>query len=282
VLGADLATPILVAPTAMHRFACPDGELATARGAADAGTVMVVSMASTTSVEDVAAAAPDAPRWVQCYLLRDRARTRALVERARDSGYEAIVLCVDGAGVAHPAPATAGSLELPPSFEFPNLSRGDLPSMLHDFDPAVVFDDIDTIAEWGGGLPVIVKGVLRGVDARRCMDAGAAAVIVSNHGGRTLDGMIATARALPEVLEKVDGAGEVYVDGGIRSGTDVVRALALGARAVFVGRPVLWGLAIGGADGAIGVLEALRADLVRAMAFCGAASLDDLSPDLLA
>ena len=204
-----------------------------------------------------------------------------LVERARDSGYEAVVLCVDGAGVAHPAPATAGALELPPSFEFPNLGRGDLASMIHDFDAAVTFDDIALIAEWGGGLPVIVKGVLRGDDARRCMDAGAAAVIVSNHGGRTLDGTVPTARALPEVLEKVDGAGEVYVDGGIRDGTDVVRALALGARAVLVGRPVLRGLAVG-ADGARGVLEALRADLVRAMAFCGAASLDGLSPDLLA
>ncbi len=286
VLGIPVATPVLVAPTAMHRFACEEGESATARAAAAAGTVMVVSMAATTSLEDVAAAAPGAPRWQQMYMIRDRGRTRALAGRARDAGYQAIVATVDGAAVTRRRRLPGGGLQPPDWFRFPNLASADAPDdanlmgMVSDFDPSVTFDDLARFHEWSG-LPVVVKGVIRGDDAVTCLDAGAAAIAVSNHGGRILDGCIATADALPDVVDAVAGRAEVYVDGGVRNGGDVLKALALGARAVMVGRPVVWGLAIGGEAGAAAVIEQLTDELARAMALCGAAQVHGLTPDLV-
>jgi 4-hydroxymandelate oxidase len=286
VLDIGVAAPILVAPTAMHRFFCEDGEKATARAAATAATVYIVSMAATTSFEDVAAVAPDAPRWAQMYMLADRGRTRALAERARDAGYRAIVASVDGAAVPTRRRTVQASLTPPEWFRFPNLASDDDPdtadvmTLVEDFDTSVTFDDLASFADWSG-LPVVVKGVLRGDDAARCVGAGAAAVAVSNHGGRTLDGVIATAHALPEVVDAVAGRAEVYVDGGIRSGVDVAKALSIGARAVLTGRPVLWGLAIGGERGAHHVLTVLGDQFAKAMAFCGAATVGELTPDLL-
>jgi len=286
VLGRRLATPVAIAPTAMHRFACEEGEAATARAAAAVGTLMVVSMASNTALEDVARAAPGAPRWQQMYMLRDRGRTRALCERARDAGYDAIVASVDGAAVTERRRLPGGGLRPPAFFRFPNLAPADAPDdadlmgLVSDFDPSVTFDDLQRFREWSG-LPVVVKAVLRGDDAAACVDAGAAAVTVSNHGGRILDGCIATADALPEVVDAVAGRAEVYVDGGVRNGVDVLKGLALGARAVMVGRPVVWGLAVGGEAGAAAVLAQLTAELGRAMALCGAATLDAIDADLL-
>jgi 4-hydroxymandelate oxidase len=287
VLGTPIETPILVAPTAMHRFFHPDGELATARAAATAGTVFVASMAATTSVEDIAAAAPTGHRWAQMYLLRDRGRTRALAERARDAGYTAIVASVDGSAVGRGgARAGAGSLAPPEWVRYPNLASpddantSDIMRLVSDFDPSVTFDDLASFGEWSG-LPVVVKGVLRADDAATAVSAGAAAIAVSNHGGRIFDGVAATADVLPEIVAAVDGRGEVYVDGGIRSGTDVARALALGATAVMTGRPVLWGLVVAGEAGATSVLGLLRAELEAAMAFCGAPTVGQLTRDLV-
>jgi len=286
VLGAPVAAPVLLAPTAMHRFVHDEGERATARAAARAGVVYVVSMAATTSLEDVAAAAPGAPRWAQMYMLRDRGRTKALAERARDAGYSAIVASVDGAAVPRRSRLEGGALVPPAWFRFPNLAKpddadsSDLMGMVSDFDPATTFEDLALFAEWSG-LPVVVKGVMRGDDAVLCLDAGAAAIAISNHGGRTLDGVAATAEVLPEVVEAVDGRAEVYVDGGIRSGVDVLRALCLGARAVMIGRPVLWGLAVGGEDGAAEVVTHLADELVRAMALCGRDRVERVGTDLL-
>jgi 4-hydroxymandelate oxidase len=289
LLGTPVATPVVVAPTAMHRFVHDAGERATARAAARCGALYVVSMAATTSIEDVAAAAPDAPRWAQMYMLRDRGRTRALAERAGAAGYLAVVASVDGGAVHRRAHLGAGLMP-PDDFRFPNLAapdesdRSDLMAMVSDFDPTVTFADLARFGEWSG-LPVVVKGVMRGDDARACLDHGAAAVAVSNHGGRTLDGLAATADVLPEVVEAVAGRAEVYVDGGIRSGVDVLRARCLGARAVMVGRPVLWGLALDGEAGAAGVLDHLTEELARAMAMCGFATLapgpDGPGPDAL-
>ncbi|MDQ1429633.1 MAG: 4-hydroxymandelate oxidase, partial [Actinomycetota bacterium] len=288
VLGTTVTTPILVAPTAMHRFFTDDGELATARAAADVGTVYVVSMAATTSVEDVAAAAPDGLRWAQMYMLRDRGRTRALAERANAAGYRAIVASVDGASVGRGiASASAGRLSPPEWVRYPNLASpadadsSDIMRMVSDFDPSVSFDDLASFGEWSG-LPVVVKGLLRADDAVRAVDAGAAAIAVSNHGGRVLDGVAATADVLPAVVDAVGGRAEVYVDGGIRSGTDVVKALALGARAVMVGRPVLWGLVVGGRSGAAAVLGILATQFESAMACCGVPRVDELTRDLVA
>src|SRR5690349_17085194 len=287
VLGTRVPTPILVAPTAMHRFFTADGELATARAAADVGTVYVVSMAATHSVEDVAAVAPAAPRWAQMYMLRDRGRTRALAERAAAAGYAAIVASVDGAAVGRGiASASAGRLVPPEWMRYPNLASeddtdsSDIMRLVSDFDPSLTFDDLASFGDWSG-LPVVVKGLLRADDAARAVDAGAAAIAVSNHGGRVLDGIAATADVLPDVVDAVSGRAEVYVDGGIRTGVDVVKALALGARAVMVGRPVLWGLCVGGARGAAQVLELLGTEFEAALAFCGAAAVDELSRDLV-
>jgi len=286
VLGTAVSAPVLIAPTAMHRFVHDEGERATARAAARAGVVYVVSMAATTSLEDVAAAAPDAPRWAQMYMLRDRGRTQALAERAAAAGYTAIVASVDGAAVPRRSRLKGGALVPPDWFRFPNLAGPDDPDstdlmgMVSDFDPATTFEDLGRFAEWSG-LPVVVKGVMRGDDAVLCLDGGAAAIAVSNHGGRTLDGVAATAEVLPEVVEAVDGRAEVYVDGGIRSGVDVLRALCLGARAVMIGRPVLWGLAVDGEDGAAEVVTQLADELGRAMALCGRDRVERVGTDLL-
>jgi len=287
VLGTRVATPILVAPTAMHRFFTADGELATARAAAEVGTVYVVSMAATHSVEDVAEAARGGVRWAQMYMLRDRGRTRALAERAAAAGYGAIVASVDGAAVGRGiASASAGRLVPPEWMRYPNLApegdadSSDIMRLVTDFDPSITFDDLTLFGEWSG-LPVVVKGLLRPDDAAHAVDAGASAIVVSNHGGRVLDGIAATADVLPHVVDAVKGRAEVYVDGGIRTGVDVVKALALGARAVMVGRPVLWGLCVDGATGAAEVLTTLGTELEAALAFCGAVSIDELSRDLV-
>jgi 4-hydroxymandelate oxidase len=180
-----------------------------------------------------------------------------------------------------------GVFTVPPDLPLPNLDVADpgredrvLGTLVAGFDAAVTFDDLACFREWSG-LPVVVKGVVRGDDARRCIDSGASAVSVSNHGGRQLGHCVATARALPWVVDAVDGRGEVYVDGGIRSGTDIVKALALGARAVLIGRPILWGLAAGGEDGAEAVIRELTDQLARALAFCGASEPGYVARDLL-
>jgi 4-hydroxymandelate oxidase len=286
VLGIPIASPVLVAPTAMHGLFHPDGELATARAAAAHGTILVLSIVSSTSLEDVAAAAPDARRWMQLYLQRDRARSRALVERAVAHGYGAIVLTVDSPVVSRRPRNERNAFNVPPDMRLPNLMAPedgpDIYALVAAYDPAVTFDDIATVASWADGLPVVVKGVLRGDDAARCVQAGAAAVIVSNHGGRQLDTVVPTAHALADVVSAVDGGAEVYVDGGIRSGVDVLKALALGARAVLVGRPVVWGLSVDGATGGQAVLDELAADLARSMAFCGVTEPAAITDDLLA
>lgn len=289
VLGADVAFPVLVAPTAYHRLAHDEGEVATARGAAAAGTLMCVSTLATVAVDDVAAAVPDAPRWFQLYVRTDRGWTAELAQRAAASGYRALVLTVDAVVIGHRRRDERNRFTLPAGTEMANVGApppsvdgsGLVAYASDEFDRGLVPDDIGWLAEVSG-LPVLVKGIHRGDDAARAVDAGAAGVVVSNHGGRQLDTAVASADALPEVAEAVGDRAEVYVDGGIRRGTDVVKAVALGARAVLVGRPVVWGLATGGAAGVRSVLEQLRDELVRAMTLCGAASLDDLTSDLVA
>jgi 4-hydroxymandelate oxidase len=278
VLGEPVPHPILVAPTASHRLGHPDGELATARGAAQAGSLMVISTRASVTLEAIAAAAPDAPRWFQVYVMRDRAWTTELVQRAEAAGATALMLTGDTPFVARKRHATKTTL-------LDEITMANRPSVApidqgERHDPSITFEVIAWLRE-RSGLPVIVKGVLRGDDARRCLEAGASAVVVSNHGGRQLDGAVATARALPEVVASVGDDGEVYVDGGIRRGVDVLRALALGARAVLIGRPVLWGLVTGGADGVAAVLQGLRDELHEAAALAGAAAVAEITDDLL-
>jgi 4-hydroxymandelate oxidase len=287
-LGTQLSLPVLVAPVAHQRMVHPEGEIAMARGTAAAGSVMVVSTRSSTALEDVPAAAGDAPRWFQLYVLRDRGWTAELVDRAREAGYGAIVLTVDTPLLGRHLREVRDGFELPADFGMANAPMSTAARAATRYDvsarieqaPDLTFADIGWLAE-RSRLPVVAKGVLRGDDAVSCLDAGATAVIVSNHGGRQLDGAVATAHALPDVVDAVAGRAEVYADGGIRGGTDVLRALALGARAVLVGRPALWGLATGGAEGVRAVLDHLRAELDLAMALSGTPDLAAVGPDLL-
>jgi 4-hydroxymandelate oxidase len=285
VLGVPVSLPVLVGPVAYQRLAHPDGEPATASGAAAAGTLLVVSTQATASLEEIAAVAPGAPRWFQLYVYRDRRIAAGLVRRAAASGYRAVVLTVDVPVPGNRERDRRNRFQLPPGMGLANLTvpeeRVDVVGVARHFDPTVTPEVIGWLAE-ESGLPVVVKGVLRGDDAAACLDAGAAAIVVSNHGGRQLDGAVATAEALAEVVEAVAGRAEVYVDGGIRRGADVVKALALGARAVLIARPVIWGLANGGAAGVEEVLAGYREELERALALCGTPTLATVTPDLLA
>jgi 4-hydroxymandelate oxidase len=289
-LGSGVAAPVLVAPTAYQRMAHDEGEAATARGAAAARSLMIASTLSTVGLEDVAAAAPDAPRWFQMYVHKDRGWSAELMARAVDAGYRALVFTVDLAVLGQRRRDDRNAFTLPDGMEMANVGQA-VPQVdgsglaayaIEQLDPGLTFDDVGWIREQVGQVPVLVKGVLRGDDAVDAVEAGADGIVVSNHGGRQLDTSVATAEVVEEVAAAVGGRAEVYVDGGIRRGTDVVKAVALGARAVLVGRPVLWGLATGGAEGVTAVLDHLRDETARAMALCGAASVEQIERDLVA
>jgi 4-hydroxymandelate oxidase len=289
LVGASMAAPILIAPMAAQRLAHEDGERAMARAAAATGTIMVLSTMSTVPLEEVAAAAPDVPRWFQVYVHRDRAITVDLVGRAAASGYGALVLTVDLPVLGRRRKDEINRFDLPEGMTMANLAvsidamHGSGLAEYSDaaFDPSLTPDDIGWLADLTG-LPVVVKGVVRADDAERCVAAGAAAVIVSNHGGRQMDGAVAAADALPAVADTIAGRVPVLVDGGIRGGYDVLKALALGADAAVVGRPFLWGLAVDGEAGAVAVMRELITELERAMALCGARSLEELDRSLIA
>jgi isopentenyl diphosphate isomerase/L-lactate dehydrogenase-like FMN-dependent dehydrogenase len=275
LLGRERPHPILVAPTGYQRLAHPDGEPATARAAAAHQAIFCLSSLATATQEEVAEAAPDGPRWFQLYVFRDRGVSDELVRTAAAHGYEALVLTVDlpVLGVRDRDVRSGYSIEdavsVVPSLQA--MGREGALRMLDVgelIDPTLTWPDVERFAA-AAGLPVLVKGVLTPEDARLALEHGAAGVIVSNHGGRQLDTVLSGADALPAVVDEVGGEVDVLVDGGVRRGTDVVKALALGARAVLVGRPVVWGLAVGGEDGVRAVLEALAAELRVALALMG-------------
>jgi 4-hydroxymandelate oxidase len=291
VLGTRIAAPLLCAPTAFHRLACADGELATARAAAAAGTVMILSTLSNTRVEDVVAAT-SAPVWFQLYVYKDRGATRGLVERAEAAGCRALVLTVDAPLLGTRERDVRNRFALPPGLRVENLLPAGMAEVVPSegsglaayfaslIEPAITFRDLAWLASLSK-LPLIVKGVVRGDDAAEAVASGARAVVVSNHGGRQLDTSPATLDVLPEVVEAVGGHGEVLLDGGIRRGTDILKAVALGARAVLVGRPILWGLACAGQEGAERVLAILESELDLAMALSGCADVAAMTPDLV-
>ena len=291
ILGAPAAVPVMVAPSAAHAFAHADGEIATAAGARDAGTPLILSMRSSRRLEDVAASLTSGPRgagawwWQQIYVMRDRGVSDEVSRAAADAGARALVLTVDAPVVAR-KPGMATPLLAPTgittAFDGRDWSDDSLKQA-----PDLSGDDIVRLREISG-LPVVAKGVLRGDEAVRCVEAGASAVVVSSHGGRQLDGVVPVPEALPEVADAVaglvgpDGAPvEVYVDGGVRNGRDVLRGLALGARAVLIGRPVLWTLATGGADGVRTWLAALHGEVLETFALAGVRSCDEVGDDLV-
>jgi 4-hydroxymandelate oxidase len=285
VLGTPLTMPVIVAPTAYHVVAHAEGEAETARGVSASGGLMVVTTRATRPLEDIAAEL-SGPWWYQVYVVREHRLTEELVRRAAGLGAKALVLTVDLPYIGfkrrgHFAP-------LSPEQHLVNFGRHLTPGATFEDITASLDQDasinLETIA-WlheVTGLPVLVKGVLRVDDAVACLDAGAAGVVVSNHGGRQLDRAVASAVALPEIVAAVEGRAPVLVDGGIVSGTDVFVALALGASAAMIGRPVLWGLGAAGAAGVQRVLDAYRNELAHAMGLAGVAAISDLGTDLVA
>lgn len=278
VLGRDLPHPIVVAPMAYQKHAHPDGELAMARAAAATDTTIVLSSQTTTSIPDVAAAAPDGRRWFQLYVFRDRAISLDLVAQAREHGYEALVITVDfpvagwrerdrrsGFQVEHPVAINPGGEPMTTE------------QLFAQHDPTLTWDGLAEFAD-AARMPVLLKGILRPDDAERAVAVGAAGVIVSNHGGRQLDTVLSGADALPPIVDAVEGRIDVLVDGGIRRGWDVAKALALGADAVLVGRPLLWGLAREGRQGVEAILRQMLAELDGSLALLGCPRARDLDP----
>ena len=281
VLGTRVSMPILVAPTALHALLTPEGELATARACAAAGTVMCVSSITSRRHDEICAAAPGAPRWQQLYVLEDRGLTEAQLDEAANCGYSAVVLTVDTPLWGRRERDLRLGFRIPAELPLPYVTT-DAASRASGIayvpvSASVTWRDIEWVAE-RARRPVLVKGVLTGEDASLAVEHGAAGVIVSNHGGRQLDGVAASLDALPEVVEAVAGRVPVLMDGGVRRGTDALKALALGARVVLVGRPVLYGLAVGGEAGARDVLELLRDEVVRGLALLGCTRPEDVGP----
>ena len=292
LLGSRLSLPLLTAPCAFNVLAHPDGELGVARAAARAGIGQVLSMQATTTLEDVAATGPGV-RWMQLAVLRDRGITRALVERAEAAGYGSLCLTVDVPVLGRRERDIRNAFRLPTGIEMVNLSpyapaglaEADPQSALARFvgtlfDPALTWDAVDWLCSITK-LPVLAKGVLDGADARRAIEHGARGVMVSNHGGRQLDGISSTCAALPGVVDAVAGEVPITVDGGIRRGTDVIRAVALGATAVLVGRPYLWALAVNGEAGVDTMLGMLRREIEVSLALLGRRSFAEVDRSVL-
>jgi 4-hydroxymandelate oxidase len=274
LLGRRAAQPVIVAPTAFHRLAHPDGELATARAAAKAGLIMVVSMASTVAIEELAETGADL--WFQLYVQPDLGFTEQLVRRAEAAGCAAVMVSVDSPVFGRrERDLRNGFLDLPPGMACAHMDGRPIA-----FRSDLSWDHIDWLRSVST-LPIVLKGVVHPQDARLAIDHGIDALAVSNHGGRQLDTVPATVELLPPVAEAVGGTIPLLLDGGVRRGTDVLKALALGADAVAIGRPVLWGLAVAGEDGVAQVLEMLRAELELALALCGCRSPGDVSRDLI-
>lgn len=283
VLGSEVSSPVLVAPVAYQRLVDEEAEIAMARAAAASGTIMCLSTLATTRPGEVAAAVPDGRHWFQLYSFRDQGVTRALMDEAIDSGFEAIVVTVDAPRGGRRERDLRTGFRLPAGLGVPAVQAAlgsqravTIEETFALMEPALTWEGLERLAS-GCSVPVLVKGVLTGEDGALAVDHGAAGVIVSNHGGRQLDCSLATAEALPEVVEAVAARGTVLVDGGVRRGTDVAVALALGADAVLVGRPVLWGLAVAGEAGVQRVLELLREEFELALALLGCSSPAELN-----
>jgi 4-hydroxymandelate oxidase len=291
VLGTPVHLPVLIAPTSVHQLAHPEGEKATARAARTAGTVLVASTLSSCSLEEIAEAAAGSPLWFQLYLYQDRELTRHLLSRVESAGYRALVLTVDAPYVANRERDRYNQFSLPEQFQFGNFvgsgyreegaaTRTPITWQNRGEREMLTWEVIPWLRSLTS-LPILLKGVLIAEDAARAVDVGVDGLIVSNHGGRQLDGVMPTIEALPEVVEAVDGRCEVYMDGGIRRGTDILKALALGARAVLIGRPVFWGLVVNGEAGVRDILRILAEELLLAMRLAGRPTIASIDRSLV-
>jgi len=277
VLDTPVSMPILVAPTALHSMAHPEGECATAQGAGMANTLMIASTTATRSIEEIAQAA-SGPLWFQLYVYPSFQVAEKLVRRAEAAGYRAIVLTVDLPYLGNREKDRRNNVTIPPE-PFYEANFVDVEEKGQPWVP-LTWESLSWLRSITS-LPILVKGILTAEDAVLAVEHGVTGIIVSNHGGRQLDTALASIDALPEIVEAVTGRCEVYIDGGIRRGTDILKALALGARAVLVGRPILWGLAANGAQGVFQVLEILRKELELSMALAGRPTLDSIDRTLL-
>ncbi len=279
LFGHELAFPILMAPTAYHRMVHPEGEIATARGASAAGAILIVSSFATATLEEIAAVART-PLWFQLYVHPDRGFTRELVQRAEGNGFRALCLTVDTPLTGARNRQARVGFSLPAGVREEVMRRADGSPMRATFDASLSWKDIGWLRSFAR-VPLLLKGVLNPDDAARGIDAGAAGIIVSNHGGRNLDTAPATIDALPRVVERVQGRIPVLVDGGIRRGTDVLKAIALGATATLIGRSYLYGLAVNGADGVAAVVNILRREFEMAMALAGRPTIASIDRSVL-
>ncbi|GFU29453.1 hydroxyacid oxidase 1 [Nephila pilipes] len=293
ILGKHVSFPVCIAPTAMQSMAHPDGEIATIKGAAAEDILTVISTLSTVPLEKIAKASPKSFRWFQLYIYSDRNITKELVVRAEKAGYSAIVLTLDASIAGNRLSDIRNKFCLPAHLRLGNITREDKSSISaftnrsglnayveSSLDASITWKDVDWLKRITS-LPIILKGILTAEDALLAIEHGVDGIIVSNHGARQLDGVPATIEVLCDIVRAVDGRCEVYMDGGIRNGTDILKALALGAKAVLIGRPVLWGLAHSGEMGVRKILQILRQEFDIAMALSGCATIHDIKPTLV-
>lgn len=284
VLGQEIALPVIVSPMGLHCLAHPQGELASAAAAQRVGTVFCLGVAASQSIEAVAAVA--GAWWFQLYLLVDRSLTIEHIRRAEDAGASAIVLTVDVAVRGRREHNERNQFEMPAGITMPNLIPRDASGLVHayadltNWDKAISWRDLDWLVN-ATSLPVVVKGILSPADALLAVEHGAKGIVVSNHGGRQLDSAVAPIDALPAIAAAVDGRAELYLDGGVRRGTDILKALAFGARAVMIGRPVLYGLAVDGEEGAVRVFDLLRQELITDLILSGVGDVRAVPRDLV-
>ncbi|XP_077534561.1 uncharacterized protein LOC144146489 [Haemaphysalis longicornis] len=292
LLGCRVSLPVGFSPTSYQKMAHPEGEKATVRAAQATGAVMILSIQSTTSLEDVSAAAPGAIRWFNTYIFKQRDLTQQLVKRAEKAGYKAIVVTIDVPLFGRKIKDVKNHFDLAPGLTLANFGDADFArptktggTVYEKFvreivDQALMWDSVAWLRSITT-LPLVIKGIVRVEDAVTAVDRGADAIVVSNHGARQLDGTPATIELLPDIVRAVGDRCEVYLDGGVRLGTDVTKALSLGARAVFVGRPVIWGLAYDGQKGVEKMVNIFKEEIDRAMALLGCSTLEELTPDLV-
>ena len=292
VLGHPIAFPVIIAPTAFHKMACNEGELATVRAASKAGTIMTLSTLSNTDIEEVAQASRH-PLFFQLYVYKDRGATEALVQRAEVAGCKALVLTVDAPLFGRRERDIRNRFALPKGLYVKNLlaaGYGELHKQTAESGLAAYFATLSDISiSWKDiawlrsitKLPIVIKGIVRPDDALRARDSGVSAIVVSNHGGRQLDTSPATIDALPLIADALKGSLEIWMDGGVRRGTDIIKALAFGATAVLIGRPIIWGLALEGEDGVFSVLDALKREFELAMILAGCPDIASINRDLV-
>lgn len=286
ILGQEISFPLLIAPTAMAKMAHPDGEVGIGKAAKNTGIIQCLSTMSNASIEEVAEAGANS--WFQLYVYKDRSITENLVSRAESAGYTAIVLTADVPVFGARENIMRSGLQLPKGLKLNNFegiheteATELIPYFQEQIDPSLTWEDLKWLVSFTK-LPVLVKGVLRPDDARKSIDCGASGIIVSNHGGRQLDTAVTGIEALPGIVSAVGKQTVILVDGGICRGTDILKAISLGAKAVMVGRPILWGLAVNGQKGVEDVLDIYKREFDNAMALCGCTSVADISPDLIA